>query len=105
MTTVPTALERVGNFDADLAAGRERPPVPAQLFNPYSVTQFAPDLYQRAPITPAIVTALYMPEGPAAYNAALAMFNFYPARTGRQTTPTTPTTMNHTVKHAHACQT
>ncbi len=76
--TVPTDLERVGNFTQTMQPNAEGQPVPAQLFNPYSVTQVAPNLYQRAPITPAIVTPSLLPEGPAAYNAALAIFNFYP---------------------------
>ncbi len=77
--TVPTNLERVGNFTQTMQPNAQGQPVPAQLFNPYKVTEVAPNLYQRAAITPAIITPGLLPEGPAAYNAALAIFNFYPS--------------------------
>ncbi len=57
LSTVPTALERVGN-------------TPAQLYNPFSVTQLATDLYQRAPFPNAIIP------NPNPY--AVHMYNFYP---------------------------
>jgi len=77
--TVPTSLERVGNFSQTLQPNAQGQPVAAQLFNPYSVTQVSPGLYQRAPIANAIVTPSILPEGPAAFNAALAIFNYYPS--------------------------
>lgn len=79
LATVPTALERVGDFTQTYLQGANGQPVPAQLYNPYQVTQIAPNLYQRAPITPAKITGALLPEGPAAYNAALLMYNFYPS--------------------------
>jgi trimeric autotransporter adhesin len=77
--TVPTDLERVGNFSQTMQPNAQGQAVPAQLFNPYSVTQIGPNLYQRAPIPSAIITPALLPEGPAAFNAALAMFNNYPS--------------------------
>ena len=78
LVTVPTDLERQGNFTKTMQQGANGQPAPAQLFNPYQVTQIGTNLYQRAPITPAIITPALLPEGPAAYNAALAMYNYYP---------------------------
>jgi trimeric autotransporter adhesin len=76
--SVPTALERVGNFTQTMQEGANGQPAPAQLFNPYQVTQIGTNLYQRAPITPAIITPSLLPEGPAANTAALLMYNYYP---------------------------
>ncbi len=55
LLTVPTALERVGNFSQTLIKSSNGTPVPAQLFNPFSVTQIANDLYQRAPFPNAVI--------------------------------------------------
>ena len=79
LETVPTDLERVGNFSQTMQPNAQGQAVPAQLFNPYQVTEIAPNVYQRAAIPQAIITPGLLPEGPAAYNAALAMFNFYPS--------------------------
>jgi hypothetical protein len=78
LETVPTALERVGDFTQTMQQGSNGLPAPAQLFNPYQATLVSPNLYQRAPITPAKITAGMLPEGPAAFNAALLMYNYYP---------------------------
>ena len=69
LSTVPTALERVGNFSQTFiqSAGV---PVPAQVFNPFSVTQLATDLYQRAAYPNAIITN--------ANPYAIKMYSFYP---------------------------
>ncbi|MBS1801506.1 MAG: TonB-dependent receptor [Acidobacteria bacterium] len=69
LLTVPTALERVGDFSQTFIndAGN---PVPAQLFDPYNVTQLAPDVYQRN-IIPGAKIANPNP-------AALLMYSFYP---------------------------
>ena len=48
LVTVPTALERTGDFGATLVAGQSSTPVPAQIFNPFSVTAINSNLYQRA---------------------------------------------------------
>lgn len=78
LRTVPTDLERVGDFTRTMQQGANGQPAPAQLFNPYSITQIAPNLYQRAQITPAKITPDLLPEGPAAFNAAVLMYSFYP---------------------------
>jgi hypothetical protein len=69
LSTVPTALERVGNFSQTFIQSGGAP-VPAQVFNPFSVTQLATDLYQRAPYPNAIIT------NPNPY--AIKMYSFYP---------------------------
>ena len=79
LETVPTALESVGNFTQTMQQGANGQPSPAQLFNPYQATLIAPNVYQRAPITPAIITPGLLPEGPAANTAALLMYSYYPA--------------------------
>jgi hypothetical protein len=48
LSTVPTALERVGNFSQTMIKSSTGAPVPAQIYNPFSVTQTANNLYQRA---------------------------------------------------------
>jgi Carboxypeptidase regulatory-like domain len=68
--TVPTDLERLGNFSQTLIKNANGAPVPAQVFNPYSVTQLGSDLYQRAPYPNAIIP------NPNPY--ALHMYSFYP---------------------------
>lgn len=78
LETVPTAPERVGDFTGTMQQGANGQPNPAQLFNPYQATLIAPNVYQRAPITPAKITPAMLPEGPAAFNAAVLMYSFYP---------------------------
>jgi trimeric autotransporter adhesin len=77
LITVPTALERVGNFTQTMQKGPNGQPSPAQIFNPYVVTQVGPNLYQRAPIKPAIITAALLPD-PSAFTAATLMNSFWP---------------------------
>ncbi|RZU42397.1 TonB-dependent receptor [Edaphobacter modestus] len=70
LQTVPTALERVGNFSQTYIQGANGQPVAAQIFDPYNVTQVGPNLYQRALIPNAII--------PNPNPAALLMYSFYP---------------------------
>jgi hypothetical protein len=69
LSTVPTDLERVGDFSKTLinVGGT---PTPAQIFNPFQVTAVATDLYQRAPFPNAIIP------NPNPY--AVKMYSFYP---------------------------
>ena len=48
LMTVPTALERMGNFSKTFIRDESNKPVPAQIFDPFNVTNLGPDLYQRA---------------------------------------------------------
>ena len=68
--TVPTALERVGNFSQTFIRDENGNAVPARIFDPFNVTQLGPDLYRRREIPNAIIT------NPDPY--ALRMFSFYP---------------------------
>ena len=68
--TVPTALERLGNFSQTLKPDENGQRVPARIFDPFNVTQVMPDLYRRAEIPNAIIT------NPDPYG--LHMFSFYP---------------------------
>jgi trimeric autotransporter adhesin len=77
LITVPTALERVGNFTATMQQGANGQPAPAQIFNPYQVTQIGANLYQRVPIAPAIVTPDLLPD-PTAFTAATLINSFWP---------------------------
>jgi trimeric autotransporter adhesin len=77
LITVPTALERVGNFTQTMQKGPNGQPSPAQIFNPYVVTQVGANLYQRAPIKPAIITADLLPD-PSAFTAATLINSFWP---------------------------
>ena len=77
LITVPTALERVGNFTQTMQKGPNGQPSPAQIFNPYVVSQIGPNLYQRAPITPAIITPSLLPD-PSAFTAATLINSFWP---------------------------
>ena len=83
LMTVPTALERVGNFSQSLKPDENGRAIPVRIFDPFNVTQNA-DLYRRAEIPNAIIT------NPDPY--ALRMFSSIRCRTGRRTTSTTPTT-------------
>ena len=73
LSTVPTALEKVGNFSKTLIRETTGLPVPALVFNPYNVVQQGPDLFQRLPYPNAIVA-----NNPA-FAAAVYMNSFYPA--------------------------
>jgi hypothetical protein len=69
LSTVPTDLERVGNFSKTfINVGGTA--TPAQVYNPFSVTQLATDLYQRAPYPNAII--------PNPNPFAVHMYSFYP---------------------------
>jgi hypothetical protein len=52
--TVPTALERVGNYSRTLE-NVSGTPTPLQIFDPFNVTQLAPNEYQRAAVPNAII--------------------------------------------------
>jgi hypothetical protein len=54
--TVPTALERVGNFSQTFIRNETGLPVPAQIFDPYRVVQEGPDLYRRILVPNAIIS-------------------------------------------------
>jgi trimeric autotransporter adhesin len=71
LTTVPTALERVGNFSQTSIRSESGAAVPAQIFDPWNVTQLGPDLFQRALIPNANLTSL-------ANQYALKMYSYYP---------------------------
>jgi hypothetical protein len=69
LLTVPTPLERVGNFSqTKINVGGAA--LPAMIFDPWNVTQIGPDQYERAPIPDAII--------PNPDPHALYMYSFYP---------------------------
>lgn len=70
LATVPTMLERVGNFSQTMIRDASGAPVAAQLYDPWSVTQLGTDLYQRTPIPNAIIPH------PDPYG--LTMYSYYP---------------------------
>ena len=70
LATVPTELERVGNFSQTRVFDQNGVPIPVQINNPYSVTQIGPQLYERAPFPNAIIP------NPNPY--ALKMLSYYP---------------------------
>ena len=70
LMTVPTALERVGNFSQTFIRDEAGNPVPARIFDPFNVVQEGPDLFRRAEFPNAIIP------NPDPY--ALRMFGFYP---------------------------
>ena len=47
LLTVPTALERVGNFSQSFIRDENGNPVPARIFDPFNVVQEGPDLFRR----------------------------------------------------------
>ena len=55
LMTVPTALERVGNFSQTFIRDESGNPVPARIFDPWNVVQEGPDLYRRAEFPNAII--------------------------------------------------
>ncbi len=77
LITVPTALERVGNFSETMTENASGQPAPAQVFNPYQVTQIGANLYQRALVPNATITANLLPD-PTAYAAAVLMNSYWP---------------------------
>src|SRR6188472_2738773 len=70
LLTVPTALERVGNFSQSFIRDENGNPVPARIFDPFNVTQINSDLYRRAEIPNAIIP------NPDPY--AVRMYSYYP---------------------------
>jgi hypothetical protein len=70
LLTVPTSLEAKGDFSQTMIRDASGQPVPAQIFDPYSITQLGPDLYERSIIPGAVVP------NPNPY--ALKMYTFYP---------------------------
>ena len=70
LLTVPTPLERQGNFSQTKIRETTGAAVPAQIFDPWNVTQLGPDLYRRALIPGAII--------PNPNAAALKMYSYYP---------------------------
>jgi hypothetical protein len=73
LATVPTELERNGNFSQTLIRETTGLPVAAAVFNPYSVVQLGPDLFERQPYPNAII-----PGGTAEFAAAQYMYSFFP---------------------------
>jgi Carboxypeptidase regulatory-like domain/TonB dependent receptor-like, beta-barrel len=71
LMTVPTALERIGNFSQTFIRDENGNPVPARIFDPFNVVQEGPDLFRRVEIPSAIIPT------PDPY--AVRMFSFYPA--------------------------
>ncbi|HWC95942.1 MAG TPA: carboxypeptidase regulatory-like domain-containing protein [Candidatus Sulfopaludibacter sp.] len=82
LQTVPTDLERVGNFSQSMLSNAGAF-VPVQVFNPFSVTQLGTDLYQRAPFPNAIITN--------ANPYTVHIYSFYPKP---NRTPDDPTNVN-----------
>ncbi|SDF06272.1 TonB-dependent receptor [Terriglobus roseus] len=70
LQTVPTALERVGDFSKTFQQDANGNPVPALLFDPFNVTQRGTNLYERAQIPNSIIP------NPNPY--AVKMFSYYP---------------------------
>jgi trimeric autotransporter adhesin len=70
LMTVPTALERVGNFSQTFIRDENGNPVAARVFDPWSVTQLGPDLFQRREFPNATIP------NPDPY--AVRMYSFYP---------------------------
>lgn len=68
--TVPTALERVGDFSKTFIRDESGQPVPAATFDPFNVTQIGPDLYRRALVPNAVI--------PNPHPAALKAYSYYP---------------------------
>ena len=70
LMTVPTALERTGNFSQTFIRNESGNPVPARIFDPWNVVQEGPDLYRRAEFPNAII--------PNPDPFALKIFSYYP---------------------------
>ena len=71
LMTVPTSLERTGDFSKSFIRDANGQPIAAQIFDPYNVTQAGTNLYQRALIPNATI--------PNPNKYALAMYGYYPA--------------------------
>ncbi len=70
LMSVPTALERVGDFSQTNIRDSSGQAVAAMIFDPYNTTQIGTDLYQRASIPGAVITN--------ANPYSLKMFTYYP---------------------------
>src|SRR6185369_8048506 len=70
LLSIPTDIERKGDFSKTFIRDANGSPVPAQIFDPFSVTQLGTDLYQRTAIPNAFIAQ------PNPY--ALKMYSFYP---------------------------
>ena len=70
LATVPTALERVGNFSQTFIRDESGNAVPARIFDPFNVVQEGPDLYRRAEVPNAIIAN--------PHPAALQMYRYFP---------------------------
>ncbi|MEO7273371.1 MAG: carboxypeptidase-like regulatory domain-containing protein, partial [Vicinamibacterales bacterium] len=70
LLTVPTALERVGNFSQTFIRDENGNAVRARIFDPFNVTPINSDLYRRAEIPNAIIP------NPDPY--AVRMYSYYP---------------------------
>jgi hypothetical protein len=70
LSTVPTDLERIGNFSKTFIKSATGSPIPAQIYNPFGVTQLGSDLYQRAAYPNATI--------PTPNPYAVHMLSFYP---------------------------
>src|SRR5687768_6183856 len=70
LLTVPTALERVGNFSQTFIRDENGNAVPARIFDPFNVTPINSDLYRRAEFPNAIIP------NPDPY--AVRMYSYYP---------------------------
>jgi hypothetical protein len=97
LLTVPTDIERKGDFSNTFIRDTNGSPVPAQIYDPFSVTQLGPDLYQRTPFPNATIP------NPDKY--AVLMYGFYPSpnRTpddAFQTNNYTAGTVNTTRRHS-----
>ena len=77
LATVPTALERVGDFSQTIQQASNGSFVPATLYNPYKATLIAPNLYQRSLVPNSIITAAMLPD-PTAFAEAKLIDSFYP---------------------------
>ena len=84
LLTVPTALERVGNFSQSFIRDENGNPVPARIFDPFNVVQEGPDLFRRVEIPNATIS------NPDPF--ARRMYSFYRCQPAPRTTSTTPTT-------------
>jgi hypothetical protein len=70
LMTVPTPLERVGNFSQTFIRDEAGQPIPAVTFDPFNVVQLGPDLFRRMPVPNAIITN--------PHPAALTAYSYYP---------------------------
>jgi hypothetical protein len=68
--TVPTLLERQGDFSKTMTPGPNNAPVPVRLFDPFSATQVGDNVYQHAEIPGARIP------NPDAFG--LRLYSYYP---------------------------